>query len=452
MSVSAQTQAVLLLTGHFAKPNKGDPRPLTPQEWGRLLPWLEDHDLRPETLLSDDPARLMAGWLDKTVTVHRITALLDRGAALGLALERWQRAGLWVMTRYDPDYPDRLRQRLRGAAPPLLLGWGSRSLLSAGGLAVVGSREADEDDLSFAAQLGIEASSHGLSVVSGGARGVDEAALLGALDRDGNAVGVLADSLLRAATSPKYRRHLASGNLALVSPFNPEAGFDVGNAMARNRYIYCLADAAVVVSSTRDKGGTWAGAVENLRERWVPLWIKPTSDAESGNAELVRRGARWLPERRPDLSALSADAEGKRVQAESEPASLDLRMMAKTVNQDMGGKTQLPDEPGIASPTSFAESKPSRCEESADTPSTYELFLLGMELAASDKPLTPDQVRDHFKVARSVLNGWLKRAAQEGRIEKLSKPVRYRWQDGSPQQGLMFAREEMGRRVRKTGR
>jgi hypothetical protein len=95
-----------------------------------------------------------------------------------------------------------------------------------------------------------------MPTVSGEARGIDETAMLSALEHQGTAIGVLADRLLRAATSAKYRKHLMVNNLVLVSPFNPEAGFNVGNAMARNRHIYCLADAAVVVSSTRDKGGT----------------------------------------------------------------------------------------------------------------------------------------------------------------------------------------------------
>src|SRR5438445_13520981 len=96
-------------------------------------------------------------------------------------------------------------------------------------------------------------------IVSGGASGVDESAMLGALQANGLAVGVLADRLLRAATSIKYRDMLMADRLVLVSPFNPEAGFDVGNAMARNRYIYCLAVAEVVSTVLAGKGGTWSG-------------------------------------------------------------------------------------------------------------------------------------------------------------------------------------------------
>jgi predicted Rossmann fold nucleotide-binding protein DprA/Smf involved in DNA uptake len=306
MTTSPQTQAILLATAHLGKAAPGDPRPLTPAEWGRFALWLKHQGLLPEALLAGDPATVLAGWEDPAVTPDRLKALLGRGAALALVMERWQRAGLWVLTRSDPAYPDRLKKHLKTDSPPVLFGCGHRALLNRGGIAVVGSRAASDDDLAFATRSAGQAAAKGATIVSGGARGIDEAAMLGALQAGGTAVGVLADSLLRAATSAKYRKGLMSNDLALISPFNPEAGFDVGNAMARNRYVYCLADAAIVVCSTRDKGGTWNGAVENLRHGWVPLWVQPSEESGSGNGELVRLGARRLPADGLDPAALAA--------------------------------------------------------------------------------------------------------------------------------------------------
>jgi predicted Rossmann fold nucleotide-binding protein DprA/Smf involved in DNA uptake len=87
-----------------------------------------------------------------------------------------------------------------------------------------------------------------------------------------------------------------------------EAPFNVGNAMARNNYVYCLADAGVVVTTSKESGGTWAGAMESLKHGWVPLWVKEHPDAGSGNAALVHRGARWLPAR--DLAVGSLASQG----------------------------------------------------------------------------------------------------------------------------------------------
>ena len=189
-------------------------------------------------------------------------------------------------------------------------------LLARGGVAVVGSRNADPEDIAFASNLGAAAARQGHSVVSGAARGVDQSAMLSALKNDGTAIGVVADSLMRAATSGNYRKFLLSRDRALVTPFNPEAGFSVGNAMSRNRYIYCLADAAIVVSSTANRGGTWNGALQNLDAAWVPLWVKPPARTESGNARLVERGARWIPEDLESLESLTTSGPEKALRLE----------------------------------------------------------------------------------------------------------------------------------------
>ena len=48
----------------------------------------------------------------------------------------------------------------------------------------------------------------------------------------------------------------------LVSELN------VGMAMMRNRYVYAQSCGTVVVRSEYNKGGTWAGAIDNLKNEW----------------------------------------------------------------------------------------------------------------------------------------------------------------------------------------
>jgi predicted Rossmann fold nucleotide-binding protein DprA/Smf involved in DNA uptake len=100
----------------------------------------------------------------------------------------------------------------------------------------------------------------------------------------------LGNSLTRAVVSKKFRDALREGKLVLISPFDPDAGFNVGNAMARNKYIYALSDWALVVNAALNKGGTWAGATENLRNGWVPLFVYSSSMTSSGNKNLIEKG------------------------------------------------------------------------------------------------------------------------------------------------------------------
>jgi predicted Rossmann fold nucleotide-binding protein DprA/Smf involved in DNA uptake len=447
MDITPQTQAVLLLTAYFSKPAEGSPRPLSPTEWGRFALWLKERGVSPEALLGEDPGLLLTGWEDRTVSADRIRYLIGRAGALGLALEKWQRAGIWVVTRSDIEYPARLKKRLKTDSPPLLFGCGNRKLLGGGGIAVVGSRNATEEDLAFASRLGGMAAAQGLSVVSGGARGIDEAAMLGALEREGTVIGVLAEGLLRAVTSAKYRKGLMARNLVLVSPFNPEAGFDIGNAMARNKYIYCVSDAAIVVTSTSDKGGTWNGAIENIKQNWVPLWIKQNSDAGSGNAELVRKGACWLPEGEFDLTALFAAPDS--AQSSLPLASLldDAGNSSATTRNSRASSSLSPILPEVAvaspreMPATDVEQTPVCPEDANESLSFYHLFLNRLKALTGKTPATTDELLGRMDIGKTQLEQWLKRAVKEGRAKRLRKPARYQWQMPQPKQGSMFGKE-----------
>ena len=293
-NISNDAQAALLLTCPFTP--ETDVQPLDTGEWNRVLVRLRDRGAKPAAMLVGDALGVLGDWDDPLTRDDRMQKLLDRGMALGLALERWQRAGLWILARPEADYPNRLKERLRSRSVPILFGCGNRRLLEAGGIAVVGSRASSAENEAFARSLGDRLARAGRPVMSGGDRGIDQAAMLGALDAGGTVVGVLADNLLKESISQKYRQALHSQNLVLVSPFPPEAAFNTANAMARNKYIYCLADRAVAVYA-RTTGGTWNGALENLKNSWVPLWVKHTANKAAGNGQQVGRGAAWLPER-----------------------------------------------------------------------------------------------------------------------------------------------------------
>ena len=224
-----------------------------------------------------------------SATAERLASLLSRGASFGIELEALNARGIWICTRIDPDYPLRLRSRLRSAAPPVLFGCGEISLLERGGVAVVGSRDAGQSALDVAAAVARGAARAGLPVVSGAARGIDSHAMNVAIDAGGMAIGVVADALDRLSTRRGVRQPIEDGQVVLVTSRHPSARFSVGAAMNRNRLIYCTADAAVVAHSAPEKGGTRAGALEALKARWVPVWASLDGDATEveGNADLV---------------------------------------------------------------------------------------------------------------------------------------------------------------------
>jgi len=320
----------------------------------------------------------------------------------------------------------------------VLFGCGNKELLNTGGIAVVGSRKAGDEDLHFTHALGVKAASHGTCIISGGARGVDETAMLAAMNAGGIVIGVMADSLLKAATASKWRKGLMDGNLVLVSPFYPEAGFNAGNAMARNKYIYCLADAALVIHSGT-KGGTINGAEENLKKQWVPLWVKPTRDTSAANSLLVKKGGFWSAEHIEQLELSSL----------TEATSLNTVKSSENQNDLF---SQIGDQPDIfsdviheAEPLNIKntstksksvldiEPEPKFTYDDGDSEGTkqvneaadfYQLFLKEL-LRLTKAPLTVEDIIVQTQLHKSQVAEWLKRATEEGHIKKLNHPVRY---------------------------
>jgi DNA processing protein len=294
--LSPNTKAILLLTAPLiVGRGKRSADLLGPGEYKKLARHLRQLDAQPADLLAPEGAPLRAECA-RVVEPARLERLLTRGFLLSQALEHWQARAIWVLSRADADYPRRLKDRLKQDSPPLLYGCGSRELLESGGLAVVGSRKVDEALLEYTLEVGRLAASAGRTLVSGGARGVDQAAMRGALEAGGRATGVLADSLERAAMHRENRDVLIDGRLVLVSPYDPAAAFNVGHAMQRNKVIYALADAALIVNAEVSKGGTWAGATEQLAGPCpMPVYVRSTGDSSEGLDALREKGARPWP-------------------------------------------------------------------------------------------------------------------------------------------------------------
>jgi predicted Rossmann fold nucleotide-binding protein DprA/Smf involved in DNA uptake len=425
--INTNTQSILLLTSYFSK-SVGGAKPLSPTEWGRFAQWLNAQGKTPADLVTAEPNAVLQGWHDEKISLRRVEQLLERGHALALALEKWNRAGLWVLTRSDADYPRTLKHHLRNSAPPILFGCGNPRLLNQRGIGVVGARKADDADLAYASSLGERIAMAGMNVVSGGARGVDEAAMQGGLKQEGAVIGVMADNLLSAALASKWRNGLMNNNLVLISPFFPEAGFNAGNAMARNKYIYCLSEAAVVVRS-ETKGGTWNGAIENLKKTWVPLWIKRDTNPESGNYALATQGAQWLE---PALAHVDVCTLSTQAKLEPQP---DLVSGSAPTGQDVSSSKEdpvRPDTVGENTPQELStnESTSSQNSNSISTQATaigelsfYQFFL--RKMACLNSPAAAEELSERWGISKKQITEWLKQSVDEGHVQKLTNPVRF---------------------------
>ncbi|MDG5769160.1 DNA-processing protein DprA [Mycolicibacterium fortuitum] len=311
--LSPNTEAILLLTAPLIA-GKGKPSPdlLTPGQYTRLVRHLQNNHLKPADLVSPEGTEAIR-TCGQVIETDRLERLLGRGFLLAQALERWLSRAIWVVSRSDPEYPPMLKSRLKNDAPSVLYGCGEVSELNSGGLAVVGSRHVDDELVRYTQEVGAFAAQSGSAIVSGGAKGIDQAAMRGALDAGGRAIGILADSLEKAVVARYNRDMLLSKQLTLLSPYDPAAGFNVGNAMRRNKLIYALSNAALIVSSDLEKGGTWTGAAEQLTKlKLVPVYVRSTGRQSDGLDGLTRKGAlQWPnPANAEDFRSLLHTADG----------------------------------------------------------------------------------------------------------------------------------------------
>jgi DNA processing protein len=300
--ISTDTQAILLLTAPLIINRSGHSVAyLTPWEFKKLARYLRENKKQPADLL-DPNADELINEIGKFIDIDRIKKLLNRGFSLSQAVDKWQARSIWVVSHANDEYPHRLIERLKDDAPPVLYGCGDPSLLNTGGLAVVGSRHVDEDIIKYTEDIGGRAAKAETTVISGGARGVDQAAMRGALEYGGKVIGVLADSLDRASLEHSNRAVLRDKRLVLISSYDPSAGFNVGNAMQRNKLIYALSDASLVVNSDYNTGGTWAGAVEQLDKlHFVPVYVRRSENTVKGLTALKEKGAlEWPDPQTPD--------------------------------------------------------------------------------------------------------------------------------------------------------
>ena len=435
--LSDDTKAILLLCGVFGDRTV---KPLTPGEYNAVARWLVGVKKRPRDLLSPEVAvnASRGAGIDKV----RLEALLRRGVVLGFAVEQWERNGIWIVSRGDADYPSRYKKHLKEKAPPILFGAGDRSMLEGGGLAIIGSRNVDEEGREFTRQTATLCASQGISVVSGGARGVDGIAMESALNAGGAVIGVLADSLLKKSLEKAFRGAIASEKLLLLSPYHPEASFSVGSAMGRNKLIYALSDYALVVSSDYKKGGTWAGAEEELkRGRPLPVFVRLGDRIPEGNKRLAALGALPWPNIGQDgllLELLAGKlAEPSRPQQGFETPSLfDEKGEPETLPQGQLPNTkETPKKHNADSAESIPEDVLHRATGTVIQEGETTGFLspsdalyravLPLLLGKLKEPTSTDELASLFDVSKPQIRKWLERGVTEGKVKKTTRPVRY---------------------------
>jgi predicted Rossmann fold nucleotide-binding protein DprA/Smf involved in DNA uptake len=268
-SISQMTQAILLLTSNFSKNKEVDVTPLNPSEWGYFAFWLHKNNLTPDDLLKTNFKEILQDWNDEKITIQRIEKLLHRGGALALAMEKWQRIGIWVINRSDPNYPKQLKKKLKTLSPPILYGVGNQKLLNKESMGVIGSKKISKENLIYAFNLGEKIANDGYTLLS---NGLLESAVEGTLNVGGSATIFLSNNLLKSSLSSFYRNALMDDSLVLVSPYYPESLYNTSHSIENNKYIYTQSTTTTIID-IKDKD-IELSISESIDNKQISLLIK----------------------------------------------------------------------------------------------------------------------------------------------------------------------------------
>jgi DNA processing protein len=197
-----------------------------------------------------------------------------------------------IVTQEDENYPELLREIYD---PPIVLYVkGTLSSRDKNSVALVGSRMTTSYGLNVARKFGYQLAYMGITVVSGGARGIDTAAHQGALSAKGRTIAVLGtgiNQVFPAENGPLFEKIIAHGALITQFPFNRPA--DKQTFPIRNRIVAGMTLGTVVVEANLTSGAliTSNFAVEYGRQVFaVPGPID--SPRSKGCHDLIKKGAK----------------------------------------------------------------------------------------------------------------------------------------------------------------
>ena len=217
-------------------------------------PTATDRDLTPHDLMH-------LGYGPEMAT--RIAALLEEEDLMSHYCSRAAKAGCTPITRVSTAYPLLLRKRLGLDSPGVLWARGDTSLLAQPAVALVGSRDLQDDNRRFAEEVGRQAALQGYVLVSGNARGADRTAQNSCLAHGGQVISIVADELWK---QPDHDRIL------YLSEDGFDEAFSSQRALSRNRCIHALGLKTFVAQSALKTGGTWDGTAKNLRFHWSSVY------------------------------------------------------------------------------------------------------------------------------------------------------------------------------------
>ena len=420
MKFSDNSMSAVLLCSYMGINNDDAYKPLTLKEWNELLDSVLEHGQQPSVVM--DPSQSFLRETDcSQAYIERIKRLMSRAGTVAFQLDELEGKGIDIVTQFDADYPVLMKRRLKKKTPPVLFYSGDIGLAKKIGIGVAGSRNVDAEGVDFARKLVEKAAAERLVVYSGGAKGVDSIAEKAAVESGSAAISFVADSLISKIRKKEILDAIVNRKCLLLSDVRPDVGFSAVRAMNRNKYIYASSYGTFVVASDYNKGGTWAGATEAMKNEWTKVLVWNHGGYE-GNRRLIEKGAVPYELSEAPVFELLTRKEEKFQQvdlfsfakemAETKAEEAD-QAASETGKERVQTKSETVEEKIRTKP----ETGRTKSESLPDTETDLYPIIAPYVMEHIGEGMTKEEAAEAFHVEKGQMDAWLKRLCRDSRLK-----------------------------------
>lgn len=175
-----------------------------------------------------------------------------------------------MLTLRSPDFPHVLRDIPSRPKQLYWQGVAPGDLMRLPRVAIVGNRKISAYGQQSTRELASKLAEQGIVIISGLAMGVDEMALISALEADGRCIAVLPGPLdnIVPVSNRRLAQQILDNDGALISEYAPGEVVQRQNFIARNRLMSGLADAVLITEAGEKSGSLYTArfAIDQGRE------------------------------------------------------------------------------------------------------------------------------------------------------------------------------------------
>ena len=177
-----------------------------------------------------------------------------------------------------------------------------------------------------------------------------------------------------------------------------------------------LADASLVVESDIRKGGTWAGAVEQLAElHLTPIYTRSEGEIGKGLKALLGKGARPWPN--PEtVDAFKAVIAGELPTQTEVPTQAPMPITTET-DDTLSANRKMLETPAVYTPELTSPSALS-ASDALFAKAEDLLELMGYSINEAS-------MAEYLGITKAQAKAWLNRLVESGVYIKKTRPVRY---------------------------